>query len=660
MSITSRNIVLVFSLLCVALFNGCEDKTEPVPELTLSSLQLANESLLDAVITDAGLSGPIIAGFSESIDTTDLSNTIQIVNEEGIAVDLRYNVFNTNKTISIYPQTSFETYTTYTVVFNEVTSESGSVYTRSGFQFQTLKGKLTLISLESGGITLPSNRKTSNIPLDLQIKATFSDDIDPSSLQDGAIKVTKGSKTFDTKHEVSGNTVTITTDDPLDYWTEYDIELNAGVVSTGSTDFEGYEATFITSLDSTLKYPEISDDELLTLVQEQTFKYFWDYAHPTSGLARERLNSGETVTIGGSGFGVMAIIVAIERGFITRQEGIQRLLKIVNFLLSTADRHHGVWPHWLNGSTGATRPFSTKDDGGDLVESAFMLEGLITVRQYLDAQDPTESEIINKINILWDDVEWDWYTQGGQDVLYWHWSPNYAWDMNHKITGWNEAMIVYVLAASSASHPVSSDVYTKGWSRNGAMKNSGNSYYGYQLDLRNDRGGPLFFAHYSFLGLDPRNLSDQYANYWDQNVNHSLINWAYCQANPKNYLGYSEYSWGLTASDNQDGYNAHSPDNDLGVITPTAAISSIPYTPKQSMEAIRQFYYIYGDRLWGNYGFKDAINFSEEWVASSYLAIDQGPIILMIENYRTGLLWDLFMSAPEVQAGLDKLAITYE
>lgn len=353
--------------------------------------------------------------------------------------------------------------------------------------------------------------------------------------------------------------------------------------------------------------------------------------------------------------------MGIERGFVTREEGVDRLDKIITFLAEKADRFHGAWSHWLNGTTGSVIPFSANDDGGDLVETAFMVQGLLTVRQYLDPTSTQETELINKINELWHEVEWDWYTQGGQNVLYWHWSPNFGWEKNHRITGWNEALIVYVLAASSPTHSIDKEVYTRGWSRNGAMVNSSQkSYYDYTLPLRSDRGGPLFFAHYSFLGLDPRNLEDQYANYWTQNTNHTLINRAYSIENPKNYVGYGPNSWGLTASDNHQGYSAHSPDNDLGVITPTAAISSIPYTPEESLDAIRFFYYILGDRLWGEYGFYDAFNFTEGWVASSYLAIDQGPIIVMIENYRTGLLWKLFMSAPEVQNGLDKLGFTYE
>ena len=305
------------------------------------------------------------------------------------------------------------------------------------------------------------------------------------------------------------------------------------------------------------------------------------------------------------------------------------------------------------------RPFSQRDNGADLVETAFLVQGMLTVRQYLDPGIPQEMDLINLINELWEGVEWDWFRKEDENVLYWHWTPDYEWQINLPIRGHNETQIVYVLAAASPYHSIDKVVYDEGYARSGNILN-GNIYYGYELPLGPEKGGPLFFSHYSYLGMDPRNLQDEYADYWDQNKNHTLINQAYCIDNPRNYIGYSEDCWGLTASDEKGGYSAHSPTNDRGVVTPTAAISSLPYTPEKSMAAIRHFYYMLGDRLWGEYGFYDAFNITEEWVASSYLAIDQGPIICMIENYRSGLLWELFMSAPEIQNGLKKLNFSYE
>lgn len=408
---------------------------------------------------------------------------------------------------------------------------------------------------------------------------------------------------------------------------------------------------------------ELSNNEILDLVQKQTFKYFWDFGHVNSGMALERSNpkayGGEApniVTTGGSGFGVMAIIVGVERNFISREQAVDRLLKLTEFLLN-GDRFHGAFPHWYYGNSGKVKPFSTEDNGGDIVETSFMIQGLLTARQYFTNNSEKENTLRTNINTLWNAVEWKWYTNN-KNVLIWHWSPNFEWAINHEIRGYNEALITYILAASSKTFPIEKNIYTKGWVAGNNFINNRKYYQKWILPLGPDFGGPLFFSHYSFLGLDPNGLSDKQTNYWTQNVNHTLINREYCISNPKKFKGYGPKSWGLTASDNQKGYAAHSPTNDLGVITPTAALSSFPYTPDFSMQALRHFYYDFDQKLWGEFGFYDAFNETESWYSNDYLAIDQGPIIVMIENYRTGLLWDLFMSCPEIKEGLLKLNFT--
>src|SRR2546421_68872 len=402
----------------------------------------------------------------------------------------------------------------------------------------------------------------------------------------------------------------------------------------------------------------LPDSSLLELVERQTFRYFWDFAHPVSGMARERSNiayeyGNEVVTTGGTGFGIMATVVAAERGWITRDTAAKHLLKMARFL-SKSDSYHGVFPHWLNGNTGKTIPFSRKDDGADLVETSYLFEGLLCARQYFNAANRTETDLRNLVGWMWNDIEWNWFTREGQEVLYWHWSPNNGWSMNFPIRGFNECLITYILAASGERYPVSSTVYHRGWAQSNFFKN-GKTFYGFNLPLGFDYGGPLFFSHYSFLGLDPHGLNDQYADYWEQNRNHTLINHAYCVDNPKKFKGYGEDCWGLTACDTYNGYNAYSPTNDEGTIAPTAALSAFPYTPEYSMKALKHFYYDLGDKIWSEYGFVDAFNESRNWYAKSHLAIDQGPIIVMIENYRTGLLWKLFMGIPDIQNGLKKL-----
>ena len=463
---------------------------------------------------------------------------------------------------------------------------------------------------------------------------------------------------FTPTFENNDSTVVLQPASALDYLTRYTVSANTTLQSAaGGKLLSAIDVKLYTSIDSSDKFPTITDAALLDKVQQQTFKYFWDFGHPTSGLARERNTSGDLVTSGGSGFGIMAILVAIERGFITRTEGLARIQKMAGFLKNTAQRFHGVYPHWLNGATGVVIPFSTKDNGADLVETSYLIQGLLCARQYFTGTSTAETAVRSDINAICDNVEWSWFRKGAENVLYWHWSPNYSWDMNLPIKGWNECLITYILAATSSSYAIPATVYQNGWAANGAIKNT-TPAYGYTIPLGTPTGGPLFFSHYSFMGLDPRGLQDSYGKYDTQVVNHTKVNYNYCVANPQNNYGYSSSCWGLTASDIQNGYTASSPSNDVGVIAPTAALSSFPYTPVESMRALKFFYYKLGDKIWKDYGFTDAFSLKTPWFADSHLAIDQGPIIVMIENYRSGLLWKLFTSCPEVKSQLKNLGFT--
>lgn len=435
------------------------------------------------------------------------------------------------------------------------------------------------------------------------------------------------------------------------------------MVSCTHTQNKKKQASEITSA-----YQSLSEEQLLDTVQYQTFQYFWDGAEPISGMARERIHTDNiypqtdqnVVTLGGSGFGVMAILVGIERGFITRKQAFHRYRQIVDYL-GKADRFHGAWPHWLDGPSGKVTPFGQKDNGGDLVETAFMIQGLLTVAEYFKGGNEAEQQLVNDIQNLWKGVEWDWYTQG-KDVLYWHWSPNYGWEMNFAVGGYNECLIMYVLAASSPTHPIRPEVYQKGWALNGAIAKD-TTYYGLRTILNfyehdDDPTGPLFWAHYSYLGLDPKGLADQYADYWKLNTNQAMIHYKYALDNPKGYAGYGQKQWGFTSSYSMKGYAGHRPgSSDLGVISPTAALSSFPYTPKESMQFLK-YLYTEADSLVGVYGPYDAYSQSKHWYLPRYLAIDQGPIPVMIENYRTGLLWNLFMKNKDVKKGLLQLGFS--
>jgi hypothetical protein len=409
---------------------------------------------------------------------------------------------------------------------------------------------------------------------------------------------------------------------------------------------------------------KFTDDQLIDMVQRYTTRYFFDLAHPDCGMARERSNDnhGDIVTTGGTGFGIMALVAGAQRNYFPREQAMNKIDQIVSFL-ERVDRFHGAWAHWYNGNTGKVFNFSQYDDGGDLVETAFLTQGLLTARQYFKDGSDKEKALSSRIQKLWEEIDWNWYTDG-TDSLYWHWSKNYGFKMRHRIKGFDETLITYVLAASSPTHPIRPEVFNC-W-RTSPYYQNGKSYFGIPLSLGMEYGGPLFFTHYSFLGLNPKGLSNKDADFWERNRNHILIHRAYAVANPKRYKGYGANSWGFTSSDDPlVGYTSHHPGtpDENGTVSPTAALSSLPYAPQEVLPVFCHFYYDLGKELLGKYGFYDAFNLnmvSGQQVVRSYLAIDQGPIAVMIENYRSGLLWSLFMQNEEIGKGLKKLGFQYK
>ncbi len=622
------------------------------------TLNLNNSVLNGDVPTDQ----PLLLSFNRAVDAGSLTGGIALSNDSEPSVPLAFSLQDNDQTVVATPaggSIAFKKNFTLQIK-SSVKSKDGRVSNPQDVRFETRAGQLRIDSVIVEGRNLAGPVPLRDVPLQFTARVYFNQPVNTASVTTSSVKLFRSGEFANVQLilERQDSTLLVSATQPLRHFDKYTLFLGSSITSGDGYVLSNFSRSFFTALDPAPKFPVIADDALLDLVQERTFRYFWDFAHPVSGLARERNTSGDIVTTGGSGFGLTAIIVGVERGFISRPEAVARWQKIVGFLKNNAQRYHGAWAHWLNGSTGITIPFSQKDNGADLVETSFLVQGLLTVRQYLDPNDPVESQLVADINFLWETVEWDWFTRGGQNVLYWHWSPNYEWQMNHQIRGYNECLITYFLAAGSPTHPIQPSVYHQGWASNSGIRNN-NTYYGYQLPLGYPFGGPMFFAHYSYLGLDPRNLKDTYADYWMQNRHHTLINRAYCIANPLNKLGYGASCWGLTASDNHVGYSAHSPTNDLGVISPTAALSSFPYTPQESMDALKFFYYQLGDKTWGNYGFYDAFSPSEGWYADTYLAIDQGPIVVMIENHRSGKLWNLFMSAPEVAVSANRLGFTF-
>jgi exo beta-1,2-glucooligosaccharide sophorohydrolase (non-reducing end) len=433
------------------------------------------------------------------------------------------------------------------------------------------------------------------------------------------------------------------------------------------------------SVSASARTHAMSDDELLTMLQEACFRYYWEGAHPDSGTALENIPGDDRiVATGASGFGVMALIVGTERHFITREQSTRRFKQILDFL-EKAPRYHGVWSHFMDGHTAQSVPlFDMFDNAGDLVETAFLMQGLLAARQYFKGDDAGERGVRERVTKLWESVEWDWYRRSPEsDALYWHWSPDWTWHINHRLTGFNETMIVYLLAVASPTHSVPAELYYTGWAGQskaavdyrrgwsatvaGDQYVNGHTYYGIKLDVGVGSGGPLFFAHYSYMGFDPR-ARDRFTDYFENNRNMARINLQYCIHNPKHFPGYGANAWGITASDDQKGYGARAPDenDDDGTITPTGALASFPYTPEASMAAFKHFYRDMGDRMWDIYGPRDAYNLKANWYSPIYMGLNQAPITVMIENYRTGLIWKLFMSNPEVQSMLRKIGFTVD
>lgn len=439
-----------------------------------------------------------------------------------------------------------------------------------------------------------------------------------------------------------------------------------------AVDLAGNESPLSAAVTATTR--PFSDSELLDLVQEGCFRYYWEAGHPNAGMAPEILPGDEhLIALGGNGFGVMALLAAVDRGFITREQGVERMLKIVRFL-AKADRFHGVWPHFLDGRTGRTIPYFGKyDNGGDLVETAFMIQGLLAARRYFDRDTPAEREIRDTTTRFWHEVEWDWYRQNGSDVLTWHWSPDHGFHINHPLIGWNESQIIYLLAIASPTHAVPASMwhtgwagqsdlhvkYRRGWSRTtqGDRFTNGNTYYGIRLEVGEGNGAELFFTHFSFMGFDPRGLRDAYTNYFTNNRAIALIQHAYAIDNPRKFAGYGADCWGRSAGVNSGGAKAL-PRDDNGTINVMAALASMPYTPDESMAALRHFYRDLGDRIWGTYGFHDGFNETENWFDEDYMALNQAPIVVMIENHRTGLVWKNFMANPEIAPALKAIGFT--
>ena len=400
---------------------------------------------------------------------------------------------------------------------------------------------------------------------------------------------------------------------------------------------------------------ELNLDTLLTEIQEASFRYFYNFSHPVSGLPREGAHGWwkDCASAGSTGMAFFNFVVGIERGFITREQGVDRVLKMLRFLDQKTEKFRGAFPHWIDGTEGYAHVFSEFDDGADLVETAFIAEGLLLAREYFEKESFKEAAIREISDRLWKGIDWECFVHEinpGQRALLWHWSPKHEWKMNLPIQGFNECVIAYVLGIGSPTHPIDPEVYWEGWEKKGDNYGKNFEVLGVQMDLAFGFGSPLFLTHYSYMGLNPKAVTYKGTDYHDIFSRMCLAQKRYMPTRANEFKGYDGDLWGLTASLSPDGYKVHGPGHDdNGTITPTASLSSFPYLPESCESALIEMFVKYGEKLWGPYGFYDAFNPTRDWVGENFIGIDVGPIAPMIENYRTGLCWKYFMKAPEIQ-----------
>ena len=415
--------------------------------------------------------------------------------------------------------------------------------------------------------------------------------------------------------------------------------------------------------ESTLPAPSTSNDNSYSPVtvkammdeqQKKIISLFYEGADPTTGMAYNNPKYKETLTTGASGMGVMCIVAGVERGWIDRAAGAEHIAKMTRFL-KKATRFEGAWSHWYY-TNGAPYPFGNQVAAGEIVETAFMMGGLLTACEYFTGNSDAEKEIRENTQYFWETINWKKFIKG--DKLYWIWHSDKVGQNNElelQMIGWNECLLIYILGMAAPDHlKIPQSIYSTSW-KGWNFATPSRKTYGYLMPLGTEYGGSLFLSQYSFLGLDPRLMEDNDVYYWTQNVSHTMINRHYCIFEAPAEYNYSELNWGLTAcggcGSNSD-YKGRRPfQDDDGVIAPTASISAYPFTPFYSTQVMFNMSKNFPN-LNGEYGFSISYSPSEKSVGTDYLAMEHAPMAIMIENYRTGLIWNLLMKNEYVQKGL--------
>jgi hypothetical protein len=436
-------------------------------------------------------------------------------------------------------------------------------------------------------------------------------------------------------------------------------------VSNGQTNFYQITALTTTAQESlpsatltAVPHPFASDDEFLEYVQQTSFDYFWYGANPANGLVPDRSATTSPCSIAAVGFGLTAIGIGIDHGWISRTQGVARVLTTLNTFLqgpqgpnaSGMIGYHGWFYHFLDMNT-ALRANSELSS----IDTTLLLAGILYAKQYFDSTNTDETNIRTMADTIFNRVDWNWMARGTNAVSM-GWFPPGSFLTDNWI-GYNEGMILYCLGLGAASNPLPASAWNRWTSGYTWATNYGQAFVPFP---------PLFGHQYSHCWIDFRHITDSYMNshnstYFENSRRAAIAQRAYCMANPLQQVGYSSNVWGLTACDGPTGYAAHGAppaQNDDGTIAPTAPGGAMAFTPEYSLPTLRYFYSHYRPRIWTAYGFRDAFNLGAQWWASDTLGIDQGPIVIMIENYRTERVWRLFMQNEEVQRGLQRAGFT--
>ena len=438
-------------------------------------------------------------------------------------------------------------------------------------------------------------------------------------------------------------------------------DLNSKVVN-GQTNFYYATAVDTSSQESlasatlgALPHPFASNDEFLDYVQETSFDYFWYCANPSNGLVPDRSATGSACSIAAVGFGLTAIGIGVDHGWITRTQGVARMLTTLNTFLQGPQGpgttgtigYQGWFYHFLdmNSAVRANSELSS-------IDTVLLLAGILYAKQYFNRTSADEASIRTMADAIFNRVNWTFMSQGTNAVAM-GWQPTSGFTGYGNWIGYNEAMILYCLGLGTATNPLPASAWNRWTSGYTWGTYYGQTYVSFP---------PLFGYEYSHCWMDFRHIADSYMNshnstYFENSRRAALAQVAYCSTAP--HVGYSSTVWGLTACDGPPptGYAARGLPPvglDDGTIAPTAAGGAMPFTPEYSLPTLLAFYNRFRIHIWTSYGFRDSFNLGQSWYDTDELGIDQGPIVIMIENYRTQKVWQLFMQNAEVQRGLQR------